>query len=68
MPGDWGDERGERVTNGSRQPRQVTDEQRAQWRALGREKRGTRTMTSSLPPTGRPSRPTWGVTTSTPIG
>ncbi len=38
MPGDWGDERGERVANVSRQPRHATEEQRAEWRALGREK------------------------------
>ena len=37
MPGDWGDERGERVSKVSRQPLRATEEQRAEWRALGRE-------------------------------
>ena len=38
MSGDWGDERDERVANVSRQPLRATEEQRAEWRALGREK------------------------------
>jgi very-short-patch-repair endonuclease len=38
MPGDWGDDRGARAPNTLRQPLVASDEQRAAWRALGREK------------------------------
>ncbi len=38
MPGDWGDDRDARAPNTQRQPRTATEEQRAVWRALGREK------------------------------
>jgi|GEM_PF-2336901 len=38
MPGAWGDDRGGRDADVSRQPMQATEEQREAWRALGREK------------------------------
>jgi len=38
MPGDWGDERGERMPHPQRQPLTATEEQRAVWREMGREK------------------------------
>jgi len=38
MPGDWGDDRDARAPSPSRQPLPATEEQRAAWRALGREK------------------------------
>jgi very-short-patch-repair endonuclease len=38
MPGDWGDDRGEREPSTPRQPLQVTEEQREAWRTMGREK------------------------------
>jgi very-short-patch-repair endonuclease len=38
MPGDWGDERGEQAVRTARQPLAATEEQRAAWREMGREK------------------------------
>jgi len=38
MPGDWGDERDARAPGPSRQPLPATEEQRAAWREMGREK------------------------------
>jgi len=38
MPGDWGDERGEHAVHSVRQPLTATEEQRAVWREMGREK------------------------------
>jgi very-short-patch-repair endonuclease len=38
MPGDWGDARGERMPHTQRQPLTATEEQRATWREMGREK------------------------------
>ncbi len=38
MPGDRGDDRGERAPYTQRQPVAASEEQRAAWRALGREK------------------------------
>ncbi len=35
MPGDWGDDRGERAPSPSRQPLPATEEQRAAWREMG---------------------------------
>ena len=35
MPGDWGDDRGERAPSTPRQPLQATAEQQAAWRAMG---------------------------------
>ena len=38
MPGDWGDERCEQAVRTARQPLAATEEQRAAWREMGREK------------------------------
>ena len=38
MPGDWGDERGKQAVRTARQPLAATEEQRAAWREMGREK------------------------------